>query len=72
MLIFIQCRGFIKALLCIQILGVALPYDKLADVRARLGEISPTFDQPGQVIESGFEAQAYQLQTVSDSIGCFI
>uniref|UniRef100_A0A2C9JNV6 NADH-ubiquinone oxidoreductase 75 kDa subunit, mitochondrial n=1 Tax=Biomphalaria glabrata TaxID=6526 RepID=A0A2C9JNV6_BIOGL len=46
-----------------EILGVALPYDKLADVRARLGEISPTFDQPGQVNESGFEAQAYQLQT---------
>ncbi|XP_005094305.1 NADH-ubiquinone oxidoreductase 75 kDa subunit, mitochondrial [Aplysia californica] len=37
-----------------EMLGVTLPYDKLSDVRARLGEVSPTFNHAGQVEDAGF------------------
>ncbi|CAL1538782.1 unnamed protein product [Lymnaea stagnalis] len=46
-----------------EILGVTLPYDKIGDVRSRLAEISPSFNYPGQVSDSGFETQAYKLQS---------
>merc|ERR1712142_1447020 len=37
-----------------EILGVSLPYDKLSEVRARLGEMSPTFNQIGEAEITGF------------------
>jgi len=43
-----------------EILGVTLPYDKLSEVRARLGEIAPSFNHPGMVEEAGFSAVAVQ------------
>lgn len=37
-----------------EILGVTLPYDKLSDVRARLGELAPSFNHTGKAEEAGF------------------
>jgi len=43
-----------------EILGVSLPYDKLSEVRARLGEMSPTFNQIGEAEIAGFFDVAVQ------------
>jgi len=50
-----------------EILGVALPYDKLSDVRARLGEVAPSFNIIGNVEESGFFDVAVQGSKDSSS-----
>lgn len=54
----------------LQILGVTLPFDKLTDVRARLAEISPTFDHEGIAEESGFEAVTDQIIKVRMMLSC--
>ena len=42
-----------------------MPYDKLSDVRGRLAEISPTFDRPGRVEETGFDNVSDDVTIVS-------
>ena len=54
----------ISTLKCFQILGVALPYEKLQDVRERLTEVSPNLTRYGDVEEANYFKQAQELATV--------
>ncbi|KAK6165367.1 hypothetical protein SNE40_022308 [Patella caerulea] len=44
-----------------EIMGMPLPYDKIQDVRRRLGEVSPNLGRHGDVEEANYFKQAQQL-----------
>lgn len=51
-----------------EIIGVPLPYDKIQDVRARLAEISPTFNHTGRAEEAGFSDVAAAASDASAAV----
>lgn len=53
-----------------EIMGVALPYDNLTDVRRRLTEVSPNLTRYGDVEEANYFKQANELaQSVKKQLG---
>ncbi|XP_067649239.1 NADH-ubiquinone oxidoreductase 75 kDa subunit, mitochondrial-like [Haliotis asinina] len=53
-----------------EIIGVTLPYDKITEVRRRLGEVAPNLVRVGDVEDANYFTQAQQLaQSVKKSLG---
>lgn len=60
----LKTQSFKWRFLCLQLVGVTLPYDSLEEVRSRLAEVSPNLVRYDDVEEANYFKQANELAEV--------